>query len=307
MRPSQLLAAVVAVSSLSAAWPDVFDSGNAVAQVNNMLHVRQDNQENESSESAQPSNTREPTRTSAKDEEPTDTGKPSDEEETDKPTPTEKESGSGKPEETDKPNSTKKGDDDDKKTTSKPNPTKSYDARLPAGGISMITPAPAQGQQFYKIGEWVTMAWNYTSLKATPSAVDILASCQANQATYTLAVNQSIEATQLVLWDTKAYQDDAQKNGKTPLLTEKYTLIVYDSESSISAAPRAGYLGTSNNHIFGMYEPQEYVPWKDFKCANCNPNAGLSAFESLTLRALLITCGTTFGSLLYFAYSFGVL
>lgn len=191
----------------------------------------------------------------------------------------------------------------------------------------MITPAPMAGPQFYKIGEWVTLAWNYTSLKATPSAVDVLASCQANQATYTLAVNQTIEPTnQVILWDTKSYMEKAQKEGKTPLLTEKYTLIVYDSESSISAAPQAGYLGTSNLFTFGMYEPQPYVKWKgknlsvciyswsmtltpnlDFKCANCNPNAGLSAFDSLTLRAIMITCGTTFGSLLYFAYSFGVL
>jgi hypothetical protein len=126
----------------------------------------------------------------------------------------------------------------------------------------MITPAPMAGPQFYKIGEWVTLAWNYTSLKATPSAVDVLASCQANQATYTLAVNQTVEATGMVLWDTKSYQEKAQSEGKTPLLTEKYTLIVYDSESSISAAPQAGYLGTSNQFTFGMYEPQPYVPWK---------------------------------------------
>jgi hypothetical protein len=121
------------------------------------------------------------------------------------------------------------------------------------------------GPQFYKIGEWVTFAWNYTSLKAPPSAVDVLASCSANQATYTLAVNQSVEATGMVLWDTKSYQENAHKEGKTPLLTEKYTLIVYDAESSISAAPRAGYLGTSNQFTFAMYEPRPYVKWKGKK------------------------------------------
>jgi hypothetical protein len=42
MRPAQLLAAVVALSSVSAAWPDVFDKGNALAQVNNVLYGRQD-------------------------------------------------------------------------------------------------------------------------------------------------------------------------------------------------------------------------------------------------------------------------
>lgn len=187
------------------------------------------------------------------------------------------------------------------KTTGKPKAT-SFDPRLPAGGISMITPAALAGAQYYKIGEWVTFAWNYTSLSVTPSAIDILATCTANQATYTLAVNQTVEETGRILWDTGAYQSSAT----VPLLTETYTLLVYDAESSVSAQAAAGYLAPYNQFTFGMYTPQPYVDFGDFKCANCNPNGALSAFESLTLRALLITSGTTIGSLLYFAYSFGV-
>jgi hypothetical protein len=120
----------------------------------------------------------------------------------------------------------------------------------------MVTPAATAGAQFYKIGDWITFAWNYTSLSATPSHLDILATCSANQATYTLAVNHSASDSTL-LWDTGNYQ----KTATVPLLTETYTLIVYDAESSMSAAPAAGYLGVYNQFTFGMYEKQPYVNW----------------------------------------------
>lgn len=122
----------------------------------------------------------------------------------------------------------------------------------------MITPAAIAGPQYYKVGDWVTLAWNYTSLSITPSAIDIMATCTANQATYTLAVNQTVEKTGgAIFWDTGAYQSSAS----IPLLTETYTLMIYDSESSPSAAPKAGYLGLANGFTFGMYTPQPYVPW----------------------------------------------
>lgn len=144
--------------------------------------------------------------------------------------------------------------------TSRPtgNSTKTiaFDPRLPAGGISMITPAALSGAQYYKIGDWVTFGWNYTSLSVTPSAIDILASCSANQATYTLALNQTVEPTGRVLWDTGAYQ----KTATVPLLTQTYTLIIYDAAepAGVSATPRAGYLGAFNQYTFGMYSPQPY-------------------------------------------------
>lgn len=121
----------------------------------------------------------------------------------------------------------------------------------------MITPAPIAGAQFYKIGEWVTFAWNYTSLSVTPSAIDILATCTANQATYTLAVNQTVDKTGMILWDT----NKTQETGSVPLLTEQYTLMIYDSDQSVSATPQAGYLGVYSQFTFGMYTPQPYVNW----------------------------------------------
>lgn len=139
-------------------------------------------------------------------------------------------------------------------TTGKPKTT-TFDPRLPAGGITMVTPAAIAGDQFYKVGQWVTFAWNYTSLSVTPSNIDILATCTANQATYTIAVNQSAQETS-VLWNT----GDAPQ-GQAPFLTEKYTLLIYDAASSVTAAAKAGYLAPFSGFTFGMYTPQPYVPY----------------------------------------------
>lgn len=274
MRPSQFLAAVLAVSSVSAAWPEVLDGVNGLANVKNMIYGRQDN--NQNSQSAQSSQSEAPRSTSSG--ESRETGRSSGSQTA---TGTTRETGNSG------------------NSTSKPTPTE-FDPRDPAGGIAMVTPGPFAGPQYYKIGEWVTFAWNYTSLSVTPTAIDILATCTANQATYTLAVNQTVQETGKVLWDTGAYQATASP----PLLMATYTLMIYDADSSVSASPRAGYLSTQKNFNFAMYMPQKYVPFGEFKCANCN--SATSAFERMTLKAMLITGGTTIGSLLYFAYSFGV-
>lgn len=126
----------------------------------------------------------------------------------------------------------------------------------------MVVPATTAAAQYYKIGDFVTFAWNYTSLQITPSAIDILASVGGSaQRTYTLAVNQSLTSgngsTGAVTWDTGAYQSTAT----LPLLTETYTLIIYDAQSSISAAPVAGKLSSYMQYTFGMYVPQKYTPW----------------------------------------------
>jgi len=121
----------------------------------------------------------------------------------------------------------------------------------------MVTPAAISGQQYYKIGNWVTFVWNYTSLSVTPTAIDVLATCTANQGTYTLALNQSTKETGKVLWDTGAYQSTAT----LPLLTETYTLLIFDADSSVSATAKAGYLAVYSQYTFGMYTPQPYTPW----------------------------------------------
>ncbi|KXT15112.1 hypothetical protein AC579_6455 [Pseudocercospora musae] len=164
--------------------------------------------------------------------------------------------------------------------------TKTFDARLPAGGVSMITPN-AQSTSYYKIKDYITFAWNYTSLSVTPSRVDILASCSKNQETYTIALNQSVQETQSVIWDTGAFQASAT----VPLLTETYTLIIHDAAKDVSDTPQAGYLATYNQFTFGMYSPQPYTPMSEYVCATCN--SAMSLAEKQTLIGLLSLAGIT--------------
>jgi hypothetical protein len=173
----------------------------------------------------------------------------------------------------------------------------SYDPRLPAGGVSMLTPAPISGSQYYKIGDFVTFGWNYTSLLATPSAIDIVASCSANKQIYTLAMNQTVSnATQAVTWDTGSYQTG---NPTIPLLTETYTLIIYDAASSISAVAQAGYLAPFNQFTFGMYSPQPYSDYGNgFQCATCS--GALSDMERKALGFMLSMCAITILSAAWF-------
>lgn len=121
----------------------------------------------------------------------------------------------------------------------------------------MITPSAIAGPQYYKIGDYVTFAWNYTSLVVTPSYIDVMASCSINSQVYTIATNQTVDATTgAVIWDTRNYQATAT----VPLLTETYKLVVKDAQQDISATPKAGYLGVSDQYTFGMYMPQPYTP-----------------------------------------------
>ena len=116
----------------------------------------------------------------------------------------------------------------------------------------MLTPA-ATTITYFKIGEDVTLVWNYTSLQVTPSKIDVLASNTAG--TWTLTSNASVEETGSVVWKT---QDD--KGGSNPLLTDTYTLVVFDTQAGITANPEPGHLSTYMTYQFGMYLPQPYTP-----------------------------------------------
>lgn len=120
----------------------------------------------------------------------------------------------------------------------------------------MVTPAATEGSQYYKVGDFVTFKWNYTSLSVTPSAIDVMASCSENHQMYTIALNQSVDATGAVTWDTGKYQ----KTASIPLVVETYTLVIYDAAQDATATAKAGYLGSFNQFQFGMYTPQEYTP-----------------------------------------------
>jgi hypothetical protein len=298
MRPSQILAAVVAMSSVTQAMnvKHAFDNISGLTDVKNVLLGRQDNNNNndnnDNASSDAPASTQ-PAKTSTA-AKPTATGDNNNNDDNndnnssgDNASNTAKETASG----TKKPSGSK--------TTGKGSKSTSFDARLPAGGLTMVTPNALAGTQFYKVGDWVTFAWNYTSLSVTPTAIDVLASCTANQATYTISVNMSATETE-VLWNTKNTPE-----GQAPFLTENYKLLIYDSDLSATAAPRAGYLGAFTGFTFGMYLPQEYISLKDgYTCPNCN--GALSLAEKMTLGTMLLTTGTTLGSMLYFTYQFGI-
>ncbi|PGH27073.1 hypothetical protein AJ80_01259 [Polytolypa hystricis UAMH7299] len=148
-------------------------------------------------------------------------------------------------------------------TTTKKKVTK-VDPRLPPGGIQMITPGPFDPQTYIKIGEYATFKWNYTSLKVTPSAIDVVAYCSRNDHTYTIAGNQSFQETGEVTWDTRKHATSVD------LLTETYTLMVYDSSKDPSDRPEAGYLAASSQYTFGVYHKQKYDPLDKYTCATCS-------------------------------------
>ncbi|CAK7223326.1 hypothetical protein SBRCBS47491_005170 [Sporothrix bragantina] len=186
-------------------------------------------------------------------------------------TATEKQTGkaTGKTTTTGKTTATGTGKDsgsDSNKTTAATHTT--FNAADPAGGIVMLTPATTANMELYKIGDYVTWGWNYTDLQATPTAIDILASCSFATRTWTLTQNMTFETLGSYTWDTGAFQSS---NIASPLLTEEYTLIIYDADSSISATAEAGYLDTYDGFTFGMYAPQSYTPLADgWTCATCS-------------------------------------
>lgn len=162
----------------------------------------------------------------------------------------------------------------------------------------MITPAVIDGEQYYKVGDFVTFAWNYTSLLATPSAVNIVATCKANDQLYTIATNQTVgNSTGAVTWDTGSYQATAVSD---PLLTETYTLIIYDAAGSISDTSQPGYLAVYNQYTFGMYTPQAYVPLNEYKCATCS-----GALSDMERRALGMVVGMGVLTVLSFTWFVG--
>jgi hypothetical protein len=173
-----------------------------------------------------------------------------------------------------------------------------FDPRLPAGGVALITPNTMLAvPTYYKVKDWVTFAWNYTSLSVTPTAVDVLATCLANRATYTIALNQTIPTggAQTVLWDTGAYQATATQ----PLLTETYTLIIHEAGQPITARPSSGYLAPFTGLTFGMYLPQPAVPLNEFVCATCGSGA-IMGMERQTVFMILGTAGITVASFSWF-------
>ncbi|KAH7127696.1 hypothetical protein EDB81DRAFT_809881 [Dactylonectria macrodidyma] len=143
----------------------------------------------------------------------------------------------------------------------------SYDVLDPAGGVTMQTPVTtAQATPLYKIGDYVTFGWNYTSLQGTPSAVDVLVSCSAASETWTLTTNMTFKTKAEFVWDTEA----EATNADSPLPVNLYTLIIKDSDTSITDTADAGYLAVYSGLQFGLYTGRPYTPLSDWQCVGCN-------------------------------------
>jgi hypothetical protein len=67
--------------------------------------------------------------------------------------------------------------------------------------------------------------------------------------------------------------------------------------------PKAGFLGSFNNYVFGMYTGQPYVPLNEFRCATCS--GALSTHERQALGVLFLTSAVTILSFTWFANGFG--
>jgi hypothetical protein len=122
----------------------------------------------------------------------------------------------------------------------------------------MQTPNIITGAQYYKVGDWVTFGWNFTSVQRTPTAVNIYATCASASAMWTLAANASFHTSMKFFWDTNQY-----RTKQTPqLVMATYSLIIENAnEAKATAITHPGELGTETGLTFGMYIPQAYVDY----------------------------------------------
>lgn len=165
----------------------------------------------------------------------------------------------------------------------------------------MITPDTTQvATALYKIGDNIELAWNYTGLQATPTAVDVLVSCSEASETWTLTANMTFETEVNLIWET---EDDAD-NVEKPLLTEMYTLIIKDVEAEVSDRPEAGYLNAYAGFTFGLYRPAAYTPLSEWECQTCN--AGPGGFDSQALKLAITMAFITVCSFTWFVTGLGL-
>ncbi|TFB01639.1 hypothetical protein CCMA1212_006168 [Trichoderma ghanense] len=211
-----------------------------------------------------------------------------------KPTPTDSPDASQTGDSSGGKSSTKKGaskttDKDSKKTTtkkgSKSTDHEQFPAESPPGSVVMQTPGVfAQSAALYKIGDYITWGWNYTNVLGTPTAIDVLISCSTASETWTLTSNMTFKTSAAYTWDSSVQESSVE----SPLPVAMYTLIIKDSDAAVSGVADAGYLGTFSSFTFGLYTPQPYVPFPDWRCDACN--AALSKFDHQVL-GFAITMG----------------
>ncbi|KAG9255194.1 uncharacterized protein F5Z01DRAFT_652367 [Emericellopsis atlantica] len=199
---------------------------------------------------------------------------------------------------------TSKGGKDAKETgtPTSEHTTKSIPADAAVGGVNMMTPdTTAVPTILYKIGDYVTLGWNYTGIQEEPTAVDVLISCSAATETWTLTSNMTWESDVAYVWDT----NDQADNVENPLGTNMYTLIVKDVDAEITEFPSAGKLGADASFKFGLYHKQDYVPWNEWECNGCDKKAAAPAMEQ-SLKLALTMCTLTVVTLTCLASGWGL-
>ncbi len=140
----------------------------------------------------------------------------------------------------------------------------------------MATPAITDGSTFYKIENPtpITWVWNYTKVQADPTAIDVLVSVSNTnvKATWTLTQNMTFEEPQATFtWDTLKYQTE---HVEKKLITEKYTLVIYDSDGNPTSNAEAGYLAPFNGFQFGLYTTLPYHNLSEWDCVTCSAASG---------------------------------
>lgn len=168
---------------------------------------------------------------------------------------------------TEEEDSTETGTGKSNKTKGKSDEKETFNPVDPAGGVSMTEPATMlMPTPLFKIGDYVTLGWNYTSLQGTPTAIDVLVSLSSAAQTWTLTQNMTFETDVTFLWDTADTANDPEK----PLGVQLYTLIIKDSDASMTDRAEPGYLGAYSGFKFGLYTRRPYTALADWECTGCN-------------------------------------
>ncbi|KAI0448058.1 hypothetical protein F4803DRAFT_496324 [Xylaria telfairii] len=249
--PQQILTIALALSPLASAWSQWFPDLDS-------LVVRQD--DGSSSQENQPTKTPTPQK-SASSGAAKETGTPT-------PTGDNKDDDSSSATMT----GTSKGGSKSSTKSSAPKHT-TFNVLDPAGGVSMIEPPVTAAMTLYRIDntEPITWKWNYTSLQGKPSAVDVLISCSKATATWTLTQNMTFAPTATFTWDSNKFQQEQIGN---QLPVEKYTLLIYDSETAFTDTPDPGYLAPFAGFQFGLYTAKPYSDLNSWNCITCSAAHG---------------------------------
>ncbi|KAF8211798.1 hypothetical protein K438DRAFT_1903610 [Mycena galopus ATCC 62051] len=146
----------------------------------------------------------------------------------------------------------------------------SFALTLPPGYAS-ITQPPQTATSFFKIaeGNLITIAWNLTSVLATPTSLTLSAVCD-NGNTYPVGPDPSghVPGTATsVVWDVYSYN---QAHPGTQLAQASYTLHMWDDRGP-TGTPQAGYMSPNTALSFAMYTPQAYTPIASgWTCTGCS-------------------------------------